>query len=95
MKEKLHTAAADGRKLSKRFFIIISDSCQNPAKFSDIDERFSTEGPLDEGIKRNRAGQPSRLYKNFVHKVKGKSQEVIPIAKYNSLNIIVIKCNKI
>jgi hypothetical protein len=62
-------------KMSKKFFIIIPESCNMPSRFADVDPRFITEGPLDEGIKKSRAGQPDRLYKNFVHKIQQNEAE--------------------
>ena len=52
------------------FIIIVPESGKTPAKFGDIDSRFSTVGPLDDGIKKSRAGHPSRPYRNFAHQVK-------------------------
>jgi len=65
----------NGKKMSRKFFIIIPESGKTPDRFSDIDQRFITEGPLDDGFIKSRAGQPSRLYKNFVQRITGKNQE--------------------
>ena len=56
--------------MSTFFIIIVPESGRTPANFGDIDPRLSTIGPLDEGIKKSRAGHPSRPYRNFVHQIK-------------------------
>ena len=65
----------NGDKMSKKFFILIPESCPTPARVSDVDKRFVPEGPLDGGFKKSRAGQPERPYNNFVHRIKGKNKE--------------------
>ena len=56
---------------------MIPESCKTPEKFTDVDSRFVPEGPLDAGVEKCRAGQPSRCYQNFVYRIKGKDKKVI------------------
>ena len=73
---KSETGKRNRENMSKKFFILIPESCKTPEKFTDVDSRFVPEGPLDAGVEKCRAGQPSRCYQNFVYSIKGKDKKV-------------------